>query len=481
MGYCTRSPHRGYWAATILLAATILAVPIERAFGLITGGEGNRPIHDPGWPQRAAEIFNHPARIAWWEGPPFGGGQWFCECRGDTKAFNTVLLKFAKMDVKIKRIVIHNGVGHSFWLNPNREPAREEAARMDWMLMIWQPENWEHLRKLPAGLQPAGQSADKSPPAQIDVYTGGNLHWPDVVMPSGLEVHDQRLEAHGFAPADGTVLEGKVTDFTTQKPLAARIRLERVEPQPKGGYRYSQAASSVTDNHGRCVLKHAPGGRYRVIVEADGYVPRIAGYAQLDNQPSWRSYDCKLARATHVSGLVTDDAGKPLPGVSVRLADVVADSADGRYESPAEYTSTTDGQGNFRLDQVPAGKATVRLHKSGYCRPGLGQSIVVPIKDVALRMIKSAQVQVTVDFSGMNRPAEYIVRMEPEGGAAVGKWSGSGNINAGDQISFHDVPPGRYVLRGQPNPSSEGEQSKPIMIDLKGGQTVEITLTAWTE
>ena len=64
---------------TCLLIAILAGVAPPEAFALITGGEGNKPITDPGWPAGAAAIFNHPGRIAWWEGPPFGGGQWHAE------------------------------------------------------------------------------------------------------------------------------------------------------------------------------------------------------------------------------------------------------------------------------------------------------------------------------------------------------------------------------------------------------------------
>ena len=40
------------------------------------------------------------------------------------------------------------------------------------------------------------------------------------------------------------------------------------------------------------------------------------------------------------------------------------------------------------------------------------------------------------------------------------------------------VPPGRYVLHGRPNPGSDGEQTAPVAVDLKGGQTAEVTLKA---
>ena len=264
---------------TGLLITILAAVAPPEAFALITGGEGNKPITDPGWPAGAAAIFNHTGRIAWWEGPPFGGGQWHAECRGDAKALNAVLADFARMDAKIKRVVVHDGTGHSFWLAPNREQEKLEAAKIDWVFMVWQPASWERLRKLPADLNPT-ELADTAPPSQIDVYTAG-INWADVTVPQGIEVIDQRLVAHGFTAEDGVVLEGKVTDLATRQPIAATMRLQRVEPQEKGGYRYPVVAEAKADAQGHWVLKKAPAGWVRVVIEADGFVPRVAGYAQV--------------------------------------------------------------------------------------------------------------------------------------------------------------------------------------------------------
>src|SRR5262245_37207000 len=199
------------------LLLTILAAPV--AFDLITGGEGNKPIADPGWPAGAAALFNHPGRAAWWEGPPFGGGQWHAECRGDAKALNAVLADFARMDAKVKRVVVHDGTGYSFWLAPNHEPEKLAAAKIDWVFMVWQPANWGRVRKLPANLNPT-DPGDAGPPSQIDVFTAG-IRWADVTVPKGIEVVDQRLEAHGFRADDGAVIEGKVTDLSTGQPIAA--------------------------------------------------------------------------------------------------------------------------------------------------------------------------------------------------------------------------------------------------------------------
>jgi len=449
------------------------------AHAMIEGGKGNSPIADPGWPQGAAAIFNDSGRIAWWEGPPFGGGQWHAECRGNAQTLNAVLDDFTKLDVKTKRLILHDGVGQSFWLNPNRNPAKRAAAKIDWAFTVWQNGSWAHVRKLTADLKPPDvRDADKGPPVQIDVYTGGKVRWSNVLVPAGLEVIDERLQAHGFTTADGNVLEGKVVDSITRKPVAARMQLERIESQPRS-YRYAKVTETVADNQGRWVLKKAPEGWYRLVVQAEGYVPRVVGYATLDDQPGWRHYDCGLTRAASISGRVTDEAGKPLAEVLVQLRDIVTEGNDG-YKSPTESVCKTDANGRFHSDQVPVGKARIWLRKAGYLHPGLGPTLSMPAKDVELRMERSAQVRVTVDFAAKKRPEAYQVEIEAEGGPAVGKWGGAGNIDQENQIVYADVPPGRYVIQGHPNPySTTGhEQTTPITIDLKGGQSAEVTLSA---
>ena len=285
--------HRRRWGlpmATGLLAAAIAAIPFQTALALIHGGKGNKPVPDPGWPRGAAAIFNNPGRIAWWEGPPFGGGQWHAECRGDARALSAVLAEFAKLDAQNKRIILHDGLGLSSWIHPNGDPAREAAARVDWVFAVWQSDRWGRQRRLPVDLNRIDRrDADRGPPAEIDVYTGGQIRWSDVTVPKGLEIAivDQRLEGHGFTLADGIVMEGKVTDLATGQPLAARVRLERMEPNAEGGYRHPVVAKAAADERGRWVLKKAPAGWHRVVLEADGFVSRIAGYSRTEDQPCW--------------------------------------------------------------------------------------------------------------------------------------------------------------------------------------------------
>jgi hypothetical protein len=481
MARCMQNQRSRRLRTTVRLLVAIAAgvVSGQMAHALITGGEGNSPIADPGWPQGAAAIFNDSGRIAWWVGRPFGGGEWHADCRGDAQTLSAVLVNFTKLDLKTKRLILHDGVGQSFWLNPNRERAKRAAAKIDWAFTVWQNGSWARMRKLPAHLKPPDVGdADKGPPVEIDVFTGGNVHWCNVLVPAGLEVIDERLQAHGFTTADGNVLEGKVVDSTTRRPVAARMQLDRIESQPRG-YRYTKVTEAVADKQGRWVLKKAPEGWYRLVVQAEGYVPRVAGYSPLDDQPGWHQYDCGLTRAASISGRVTDDAGKPLANVLVQLRDIVT-AGSGGYQSPKESVCKTAADGRFHSDQVPVGKARLWLRKAGYVHPGLGPTISLPAKDVELSMERSARVRVTVDFAAKQRPEAYQVEIEAAGGPAVGRWGGAGNIDQKNQIVFADVPPGRYLIHGHPNPySTTGrEKTTPITIDLKEGQSAEVALSA---
>lgn len=468
-------PLRIYSLALVLFTLLGLGSP---AWALITGGEGNEPLNDPGWPIGGAAIFNHESRIAWWEGPPLGGGQWHAEYRGDAAALSKILADFAKLDVKDKRVVLHDGVGASFWLNTNRDPEKAAAAQADWIFVVWQPANWERLRKLPPDLLPVKAAEETSPPSQIDVYTGGKLRWSDVKVPKELTIVDERLEAHGYKATDGIVLEGKVLALDTKQPLAAEVVCELIEPKKEGGgYDYKVVKKIATDAQGVWAIKGAPAGQFRLFAQAKGMVPRVIGYGRNDSQPRWQSFGIiELTKPATVQGLVLDEAGKPLSDVEVRLSNVVAKGV--RYDSPQEYNAKSDAQGKFVVENVPVGDASIWLHKPGYVRPGLGTSVSIPSGEVKVAMLKAASVKVVVGFGAATPPAGYIVHIIPEGGEAVGKWSGSGNIDAQHRTTFKDMPPGKYTLYGRPNPGSDSEQTDAIELDLKGGETREVVLTA---
>src|SRR5208283_4912822 len=86
------------------------------------------------------------------------------------------------------------------------------------------------------------------------------------------------------------------------------------------------------------------------------------------------------------------------------------------------YVCKTDASGHFRFDQIPSGSTTVRATKTGYCIPGAGCSITAPAKDATIKLVKTAQVQVMIDFTGTKRPATYLVEIQPKSGPGLPAW-----------------------------------------------------------
>jgi hypothetical protein len=476
----TQRSRRFRSAAVSLMALAMTVGSGKQAYALIVGRTGNAPIHDPGWPQGAAKIFNCRERVAWWEGRPFGGGEWHAECRGNAQAINGVLDDFAKLEVKNKRVRVHDGAGVSVWLDANGEAAKRAGAEIDWTFIVWQRGNWERLRKFPVELRPLDlDDGDKGPPAEIDLYVGGRIHWSDVVVPHGLEVVDERSGAHGFTAMDGIVVEGHVFDLATKQPIAARLQLERLDSQPKGDRR-GNVVGTAADPKGQWVLKNVPAGWYRVVADKAGYVSCVVAHARLGGEPQWHGYDGGLARAASLSGRVTDEAGSPVSDVTVRLGNVVPQGSTGGYRVPNETLCKTDKEGRFQSDHAPAGSARIELRKAGYVLRGLGPQVLIPAKNVLIKMERSAQVRVVVAFRGNPRSSGYLVEIAAEGGPRIGKWGASASVDEQDQAVFANIPPGRYLIQGHPNPfsTSRDKRAAPITVELAGGQSAEVTLSA---
>lgn len=75
-----------------------------------------------------------------------------------------------------------------------------------------------------------------------------------------------------------------------------------------------------------------------------------------------------------ITGLVIDDLGRPIEGVSVKIEN-------------SEFSSTTGSDGVFKIDYIP-GKITINLTKSGYASESinieLAQKENHPLKNITL-------------------------------------------------------------------------------------------------
>src|SRR5438270_12139247 len=111
-----------------LLLGCLLACLPARA--LILSDRGNKPVADHHWPAGALEVANLKTRVGWWEGPPFGGGEWHFQYRGDQAAFEQALADFGHLKAPELQVVVHEGPGASEFL---KDPSHPKAdASVDW-------------------------------------------------------------------------------------------------------------------------------------------------------------------------------------------------------------------------------------------------------------------------------------------------------------------------------------------------------------
>jgi|GEM_PF-2415144 hypothetical protein len=460
-------------AFCLAVVVSLLAVSSE-VFALRTGGIGNEPHHCKGWPSGADVIFNHSGRIAWWYHEEYGHS----ECRGDVKAFNSILGDFAKLDVKWKRVVVHDGCGYSEWLHGAGANQNHKPQKIDWIFVVQDTEGsgmmWGFQRKGP--LPPAYE--EDRPDSQIDVYTA-NINWNDVIVPTGIEVVDQRLESHGYKIADGIVIEGHVIDESTDQPVAATVQLRQTRADKSGKQNHVTIVESKADATGRWVLKPktVPEGWAEVIVRADGYAPRLAGHASFNDQPRWCSYDTSLAPAASAAGRITDESGKPMEGVSVWFIRVLSKKNE-EYQLPFRAVFSTSKDGRFVADQLPEGTAEVHLHRPGYCHTEMVTTLPAPKGDVEWVLSKPCSVRVHVEFPNNNGPDQYMIEVEPEGTSNLGHYAAEATLHDKDGYTFDGVPTGRYFISGHPKSSRKAEFTEKQIIQVKGGQDVEVKLKA---
>ena len=145
-----------------------------------------------------------------------------------------------------------------------------------------------------AGLVEGDITARRKITLQRTAVVSGDLTTPGIVIEEGAKLKGRILIGSDAVPADALA-----------------------EPELAREAKKAQA------------LKKAPAGYHRIVVEAPGYVPRIVGSDSFQ-EPRWQSYDTELGRGGGVAGRVTDQEGKPLADVDIRMAPPCAKKANAR-------------------------------------------------------------------------------------------------------------------------------------------------------
>lgn len=466
----------------LLIACVVLATSPARA--LIMVGKGNKPVDDHHWPDGSLAVANLKARVGWWEGPPFGGGEWHFQYRGDQATFEQALADFGHIKAPDLQIVVHEGPGSSEFLKDANDPKSD--ASVDWEFTVWDVQSFHHLYNNPQSFFGAEVPEFRGdvPAPRLDVYVAeGRIDWSRVQAPAGVTVADERATANGYAPEDGNVLRGTAYDMTTGKPIPqVAVAIEKYvktwDPQKHAEMmKYRTVSKAVGDADGRFEMKELPAGDYRAVLRCVGYAPRRLGYVNFDKQ-TLKTFTTKLSPATTLTGTAVDNAGKPVAGIQVRADNPMG--IDGRgYPLPDAVSTTTDAAGKFTLAGLPQGHAQLFASATGYLAADILKLYDLPAKEpLEIRVNATGSVKGRVLLPPGGARNQVDVHIAPEGGEKVGSWGGSMQAHDDGTFAFDGVPPGKYYVSTHPlfgDPAKE-PHAKPVTVE--SGKTAEIEIPA---
>ena len=233
-----------------LVAVALLAA--RSASALIMVRIGNQPVTDYGWPKGSLALAHLETRGGYWEGPPFGGGEYHFLYRGDNAALDADLKKFAAIHAAALEVVIHNGPHSDQFLAMPSDANRNPDGRVDWSFVVWVPENWNRLYNGPTNALNVNSPNLGKPvaPPRMDVYVGaGGLDWSKVTVPPNLTVRDERAPKQTReAVIDTSRVEQCLRDFESITNGMTRAGVE-TRLRHDGGL---QGASPVRFVHPEC-------------------------------------------------------------------------------------------------------------------------------------------------------------------------------------------------------------------------------------
>ena len=449
-------------------------------FALIMTGKGE-PVTDAGWPAGALAVANLKSRLGWWEGPPFGGGEWQFLYRGDDAALAETLAAFAAIRAPALDLFIHDGSGETPFLG--------DDAHFDWSFTVWVPASWNQLYNNPKSFFGSDQPQFRQPvdPPRLDIFIhAGGVDWSKIKVPANVRVKDERAAAAGVVALGGAVVRADFYDMNTGKPVeGAHLTVARLaEGQQNQAQNYEPVGDALSNAEGRALVEKIPAGNVRITATAAGYAPRSLGYDRFDSA-AFRPFTVSLAKASALRGIVADANGQPVAGAMVRADSILA--PDGRGYPPPDAPNSaavpTDAAGRFVLAALPAGFATLSVRAEGFYFGDLFALHDVPgTGEVRLILHRSCKVQVTVtDKSG--RPlatfenAPLLVEIEPKAGSGIGTWGGSAQVKPDGSYEFAGMPAGEYRVKSHPNPSTTGRIYAPEQIvKVEPGASVPVTI-----
>lgn len=179
--------------------------------------------------------------------------------------------------------------------------------------------------------------------------------------PSSLRMVDRTsgaIEVELVLPGKGSVVEGCVFDPTGAPVVGARVEVSELRPHPLRFEGTSFAAFPAaaglgrSDGNGRFRITDAAAGSCEIVVRAKGFAwahtpLEIPGGGTVQR-------DIRLSRGASLSGRVLDAGEKPVAGIPLWIVPPADPSPQATIGRSEEYVGSTDSNGRFRVEALPA-------------------------------------------------------------------------------------------------------------------------------
>ncbi len=234
-------------------------------------------------------------------------------------------------------------------------------------------------------------------------------------------------------PAGGGVA-GRVVDKSSKQPLTSfSAGLSGVRG---GGMRTGPPMmKEFRSDDGSFVLENVPVGQHQIQVFAPGYVTARMSGVNVEEGSSVRDLEVLMEPGVRVTGKVTGPDGAGLESVFIQSED-----PGDRMPMGPSRPMTTDADGEYAIEGLPAGERTLRFNKQGYVPEQKAVKISGKEARVDVRLSRGLEVKGTVvDASGRPVSEATVMAQAPGSGARA-------STDSNGAFTIEGLTAGRYSI-----------------------------------
>ncbi len=266
-------------------------------------------------------------------------------------------------------------------------------------------------------------------------------------------------------------LHGKVIDEEARPVESARLIL--LTQQAWHGDRLRPLATAMSDRLGAFSFAAVPAGSHKVAVQAVGYLAWSQAFTVEPDSPP-KPVEVELKRGAVLSGRVVSEGGQPIEGAKVSLA---KGPDEGAISDLAMVGASSDGEGLYRLEGLPAGPQQIQVLHPDYIpeRRQIHLEASATTRDFTLRSGAELAGQVVDDRDEPVPGARISLTAEENPVGIDSRWT-----DAAGRFQVPGLTPGRYslVVEGKGYAPVElkgiaiGRETRDLLIRLDGGATL---------